>query len=468
MFHKRRVTVSGQPSVLGMTDAPPVPGPVAAQGTTRVLEVPGPDGAGRRRLRLWLPPGHDPRRGPYPSVWFQDGQRTVGPGAGSWQADATLARLCAAGLLPPLVAVAVDNAGVGRASEYSHVAPFPRQPGSTADGEAYEEYLVDVLRPYLAPLLGLDDDPARTAVVGSSMGGLVSYHLAFRRPDVFGLAGICSPYLAHLDPRTGAEHTVWARFPGRGPRRVWLDVGDTEATLSVAQVRGLRDHLVGQGYRLGDDLRWRVDAGAVHRESAWARRLPSVLLHLFGSPAAVTDVHLEPRRTVPLGSGTAEVAPLLHHADGLVESAAHALVVPQDAAVARPALGPASRVDLVAPGEVTVVASVAGRSATTTLDVVDSAPVVDVEITVRGEGLEHEDGLTYSWLPLERAGRTRFAGRFRLPVGLGFDGALTRHSDSAMPHDVAGRALRHPLRLLGPVHLEIDVERWGPPDVPAL
>lgn len=433
----------------------------------RVEAWPGSQDAGLppgRMVRVYLPPGY--RRGSrvYPSVWFQDGQHVFsGTRAATWGADLTLDTLIASGRIPPLVAVAVDNSGPDRASEYSHVRAFPRQPGARVDGLAYERLLVGSLMPAVSADLGLDPRPDRTAIIGSSLGGLVSYHIANRRPDVFGLLGMLSPYLSHLDPQTGVETEVFTRFDRPGPRRVWLDVGGMEATLTVAQVQRLREYLVGLGYQLGADLRWHVDPAAAHNETAWAARLPSVLLHLFGDPGQACLLRWSQQPEVAVGDLPADVAPWATYANGMQDTALHASLTVTDGhdLLSIPEPG---RAVAKAEGSATLQATLDGAMASTTMRAADLPRQVSLDVEVRAGADAGASSLTFSWLPLARDADGVFRGHFRLPRGLGLDGSLSRDTDGAQAADDRGLPLREPVRLEQDTRLQISVSGWIPPE----
>jgi predicted alpha/beta superfamily hydrolase len=63
--------------------------------------------------------------------------------------------------------------------------------------------------------------------------------------------------------------------------RIWLDTGTKESTRAMPDARALRDALIRQGWRLGDDLAYFEADGAEHRESAWAQRAGPMLQFLF-------------------------------------------------------------------------------------------------------------------------------------------------------------------------------------------
>lgn len=366
-------------------------------------------------------------------VWFHDRQNVFGerpePVDGAllvphtWRADATLDELIDRGVIPPVIAVAPQNGGADRTAEFSHTPAFPLNPVAEQRilGPAYESFLVEEVRPWVIETLGGSAAPADNVVIGSSMGGLVSYHLAFRRPDVWGGCGILSPYLEALGLATGAEAPVRESFDVAGPQRVWLDMGDSEAKLTVAQAQRLRDDLIDRlGYRPDDNVRWRVDHGGRHNELAWAARLPGVLAFLFGA-AWPERSRVEHRPAVQRRGDDAFEA----HVD---RTAAHGGVD----SVVRPGLAPD--------------------------EIVDAEPVCRVRVVIdRSSG--ESGALEYSWLPIPaEADEIEFA----LPWGTGLDGVLLRTRDGARATAADGIPLLTPQRIVGDTQIRLAPGGWTP------
>jgi predicted alpha/beta superfamily hydrolase len=101
------------------------------------------------------------------------------------------------------------------------------------------------------------------------MGGLISLYAFFRRPDVFGVAGVLSPALWFAG---GTIFDFVAEAPyARG--KIYLDIGTREGERTLADVRRMRDLLIAKGYRLRKDLFYVEERGAGHDEGAWRRRI---------------------------------------------------------------------------------------------------------------------------------------------------------------------------------------------------
>jgi predicted alpha/beta superfamily hydrolase len=237
----------------------------------------------------------------YPVVYLQDGQNLSDPAtafAGTWDLPATIDRLGWGGL--DAVYVGVHNGGRKRLAEYS---PFPDPRHGGGDADAYLAFLVETLKPRIDRMFNTRRDRDATAILGSSMGGLLSLYAYFRYPYVFARAGVMSPSI-WFGQGAIVDFIRDARVP-RG--RLYLDVGTGEGAGTVRDVRRLGRLLVRKGFRrrrplsprygeahrrmqresgerrssTSSTLRYLEDAGARHTEAAWAWRLQGALEFLL-------------------------------------------------------------------------------------------------------------------------------------------------------------------------------------------
>jgi len=248
------------------------------------INVWSPQLRNRRNVDVYLPPSYSGGRARYPVVYMQDGQNLSDPeiafGGTTWGVDAAVEALAARGL--EAIVVGVHHAGEERIAEYS---PFVdrRHEGGRADD--YVAFLIDTVKPRIDRLFRTRPDRESTAILGSSMGGLVSLYAFWRYGTVFGRAGVMSPSLWFGQ---GRIFDVVDRT--RAPRgRAYLDIGTQEGAAALRDVRRLGRLLVRKGFRRrrrsGGDrlLRYVEDAGGRHGEAYWARRLPSALEFLLGA-----------------------------------------------------------------------------------------------------------------------------------------------------------------------------------------
>lgn len=235
-----------------------------------------------RDVHVYLPPGYETDAGRrYPVLYLHDGQN-VFDGATSyvhgqeWRVDESAERLIVAGETRPVIIVAVDHAGHDRAHEFAPTRDGSRDAGGHAD--AYGQFLLDELKPWVDRRFRTRAEPGATAVGGSSLGGLVSLHLGLMRPEAIGGLLVMSPSL-WWDRRVLIDR--YSELSGRLPWRIWLDCGTGEGRDTLRNVRALRSILMQKGWTGGTDLRYVEAKHATHCEAAWAERVPEALRFLF-------------------------------------------------------------------------------------------------------------------------------------------------------------------------------------------
>lgn len=236
-------------------------------------QMPG-DGIRPRDIIVWLPPSYaDAPEKRYPVLYMHDGQNVFDPrtsflGA-DWQVDEVADSLMRTGEMEEIIIVGVNNSDDRRA-EYS----------DTEKGRAYMKFLIEKLKPFIDATYRTQPERQNTAVMGSSMGGLISFLLAWHHPEVFSQAACLSP--AFIPPFGSAVELVEKDEGPAKDLRLYLDNGGV-ALDSVLQA-GCDQMLYAlkqKGFRLGENLYWFHDQQAEHSERAWARRVWRPLLFMF-------------------------------------------------------------------------------------------------------------------------------------------------------------------------------------------
>jgi len=142
-----------------------------------------------RRIWIYLPPGYADSKTAYPVMYMHDGQNVFDDAtsySGEWGVDefldSTRLRKC--------IVVAIDNGGVKRMNEYN---PYDNDRFGKSEGDAYIDFLVKTLKPFIDKKYRTLKDRENTSIAGSSMGGLISLYALLKYPKIFGGAGIFSP-----------------------------------------------------------------------------------------------------------------------------------------------------------------------------------------------------------------------------------------------------------------------------------
>nr|WP_255216102.1 alpha/beta fold hydrolase [Pseudenhygromyxa sp. WMMC2535] len=220
-------------------------------------------------------------------LYMHDGQNLFAPDAlwGGWQVSETLDEAIAAALIDPLIVVGVDNTPA-RMDEYTQVED--EIDGTVYGGlaDAYADFLVEGVQPFVASRYALAPAPEGAAVMGASLGGLVSLYIAQRHPEHFSalasMSGTVTWGSIGLDNPTIIDG--YAQDPPEG-LRIYLDSGGgpglgcpEDGADNYCGNLELADSLRALGWVDELDLFYRWTPDAPHNESAWAERLLPALL----------------------------------------------------------------------------------------------------------------------------------------------------------------------------------------------
>jgi predicted alpha/beta superfamily hydrolase len=255
----------------------PLATPEEIVGPTRqtLRDVWSPQLRNRRDVDVYLPASYEQGER-HPVVYMHDGQNLSDPSmafAGTWELGSVLAVLAAKRIEP--IVVGVHNTEQ-RLEEYS---PFPDRKRGGGRGAAYLSFLIHTLKPRIDRRFRTHPSTSHTAIVGSSMGGLISLYAWLRRPDVFGLAAAMSPALWFGRDRV-FEFIQRAALP---PGRLYVDVGTGEGESTLRDTRALWSVIQENAAPERTHVNYLEDAGAGHDEAAWGRRLGGALEFLLNS-----------------------------------------------------------------------------------------------------------------------------------------------------------------------------------------
>ena len=262
---------------LTLVDGNVYQGQIAAQGLQtqgRVIRYQGFNSTtlgNRRDLFIYLPRNYDRGGKRYPVIYMHDGQNLFGPEAmfGGWRIERACDQAIAAGQMEEVIVIGVANTNA-RMSEY-----MPEADGGEAS--RYGRFLSDELKPFIDANLRTKPEREHTALVGSSLGGIVSLYLGWTRSEVFGKVGSLSGsyWLRGWVDQLGAKPSH--------PLQVYLDSGNQGGSSfdSLEHTLFVRDHLLREGFRYGSQLTHRVGYGQGHNEAAWRERVSGALRFLF-------------------------------------------------------------------------------------------------------------------------------------------------------------------------------------------
>lgn len=243
-----------------------------------LMEVGERSGVCSHLARCYYPPGYfENTLQRYPVLYMHDGQNLFFPYEAflgdDWRVDETMDLLDAMSIIRRCIVVGV----------------YPKQRETEYTEPGYNEYgrfLIEELKQKtIDRKLRTLPGPESTAVMGSSLGGVVSMYLAWQWPEIFGMAACMSSTFTWRDSlMTRIEHEA------RRPIRVYLDSGWPGDNYEVT--RSMRDLLVRKGFEFGRDLMYFAFPEALHSEKYWAMRSHIPFQFFFGEAHQMPDLEL--------------------------------------------------------------------------------------------------------------------------------------------------------------------------------
>lgn len=263
-----------------------------------------------RRVVVWLPAAYRPHGRKSAVLYMHDGQNlfdkaTAGYGM-EWEVDEHLDALINQGKVRPTIVVGIWSTPK-RLQEYLPSQAFAGLPASYRDqirapyggdplSDGYLKFLVRELKPMIDKRFNVKTDRANTAIMGSSMGALISLDAIDHYPAVFGAAGMMSSHWplyikadgqAISDDEFAAVSSAFDRYLARtlpDPRthKLYFDHGSETLDANYARYQVKVDAVVaGRGYRQGVNWLTRSFPGQKHNEISWASRVDVPLSFLL-------------------------------------------------------------------------------------------------------------------------------------------------------------------------------------------
>lgn len=243
----------------------------------RVTNFWSPQLGNGRTLVIYLPPSYseNPLKR-YPVLYMQDGQNLFEAATSAfgveWQIDENINASVAGGRMDEVIVVGVHNTA-NRIWEYTPCCDATYGGGGA---NVYERFLIDSVKPFIDQSFRTLPGKDTTAIMGSSLGGLLSFYLTRRNPAVFSRAGcMSSSFWWNNEALTVQVEQSTAYMPVK----LYLDAGTQNDGLP--QTLRMDSALLADGYVQGRDVNLFTAQGGSHNEASWAARVRIPLEWLF-------------------------------------------------------------------------------------------------------------------------------------------------------------------------------------------
>ncbi|MDG2948005.1 alpha/beta hydrolase-fold protein [Bisgaard Taxon 10/6] len=223
-----------------------------------------------RRILVYFPPHFTPNQPDQLLLFFFDGRDYTD----TVPTPRILDNMIAAQKIPPAVAVFIDNPSVE--SRHQELPP----------NSLFTRMLAKELYPWITQQLHIKTSPNRTALIGSSFGGLAASYVAAKYPELFGNVLAMSGSFWWYKPDTPSEQKnyiahLYAVTPQRNVRFFLsagrYETGGNDDSSILSSSRHLHDVLTAKGYVV-TYREYTTD----HSYFAWQGILSDGLSTLFG------------------------------------------------------------------------------------------------------------------------------------------------------------------------------------------
>jgi Putative esterase len=262
-----------------------------------------------RHIYIYVPRNYDynPTKR-YPVIYMHDGNNlfsTFQPNSnGTWDADGVANLEIDNGFTKEFIIVGIPN-NAQRMEEYTHIEDDINGTVMGGDGDEYGDFIVNDLKPLIDSKYRTLSDKENTAILGSSLGGLISYYIGIKHPDTFkyiggmsstfawGSFGLTNPTMENIyndDSLLSSYAHIYYLDSGDNPLNgvnpPVCPLGDSEAEDNYCETMNFKTMLETKGINIFPDnadlfpltpaninIYHYYEPDAAHNEDAWNQRL---------------------------------------------------------------------------------------------------------------------------------------------------------------------------------------------------
>lgn len=240
-----------------------------------------------RKIWIYLPPDYETSTKTYPVLYMEDGQNlfdNVTSFSGEWQVDETLNTLFAQGDYGAIV-IGIDNGGASRINEYT---PWNNPQYGGGEGDQYMQFVAETLKPYVDANYRTKPAKEFNALIGSSLGALISNYGGVKYSQTFSKIGSFSP--AYWIVNTQFNNYITNSTADLSGMRIYFVAGSGESSTIVNEIQTVKNNLQTKGLTAANTL-VKIDSYGQHNENYWKGEFSAAYKWLFQTTQlATTDI----------------------------------------------------------------------------------------------------------------------------------------------------------------------------------
>ena len=150
------------------------------------------------------------------------------------------------------------------------------------DGDAYMTFIAETLKPYMDANYRTRPEPQFNALIGSSMGALISMYGACKYPEKFEKVGAFSP--AFWFSLSDLNSYILNDTTNVNNMRVYFVAGQNESATMVSNMNLVKNNLISEGVLTSNTFTL-VDPLGTHSETFWRGKFGAAYQWLFAQTA---------------------------------------------------------------------------------------------------------------------------------------------------------------------------------------
>lgn len=225
-----------------------------------------------RKIWVYTPEGYKTAGKKYPVIYMHDAQNLFDAStsySGEWKVDEILDSL----KQPEVIVVGIEHGNEKRIDE---LTPFPHEKYGGGKGDKYLSFLVETLKPHIDVVYPTLSEAENTTIMGSSLGGLISFYGALKYPEIFGKAGVFSPSFWFSEE-------IYKFVEGReieNSTKFYFVGGTGEGEEMIPDLKKMYDLLKEKGLS-EENMHIKIVKDGQHNEAAWSREFPEAFSWLI-------------------------------------------------------------------------------------------------------------------------------------------------------------------------------------------
>ena len=226
------------------------------------------------KIWVYLPPNYQNSSKKYPVIYMHDAQNLFDDKTsfvGEWHVDETLNELYKT-TKKGFIVVAVENGGEERINEYT---PWKHEKYGGGKGAIYIDFLRNTLKPYIDANYRTKKQAKHTAIIGSSLGGLISYYGGLKYPKTFGKIGALSTSFWFSN-----KVEDFTLKNGNKTSKLYLLVGGKEGEDMTEDTQIMKDLLLKTGFK-SKNITAKINPEGEHNEAFWSSEFLSIVQWLY-------------------------------------------------------------------------------------------------------------------------------------------------------------------------------------------